>query len=87
MQEQYTNDNKRTNGGIEQTENQQNRTCTDSSSSGLQQLCDHRDDLRDIADSDLPIAWVADALLDVANDIDRNPDRYGGFGTGGGDSE
>jgi hypothetical protein len=35
---------------------------------GLQRLHDNRDVLEDIADSDLPCAWVADALLDAVDD-------------------
>lgn len=35
---------------------------------GLQRLQDNRDVLEDIADSDIPCAWVADALLDAVDD-------------------
>jgi len=34
---------------------------------GLQRLHDNRDVLEDIADSDLPCAWVADVLLDAVD--------------------
>lgn len=33
----------------------------------------HRDDLKDLAESDLPVAWVADALLDVADEEEGDP--------------
>lgn len=35
---------------------------------GVQRLQNHRDDLQDLADSDLPVAWVAEHLLDVIDD-------------------
>lgn len=34
---------------------------------GLQRVRENRDALEDLADSDLPCAWVADALLDAAD--------------------
>jgi len=47
--------------------------------SGVQRLQRYRDDLQDLADSDLPVAWVADALLDVADDVDGDTsDSNGG---------
>lgn len=54
--------------------------------SGVQRLQDHRDDLQDLADSDLPVAWVADALLDVADDVDGDSDQEAD-GSGGGGSD
>jgi len=34
---------------------------------GLQRVRENRNALEDLADSDLPCAWVADALLDAAD--------------------
>ncbi len=36
----------------------------------LEAVREHRDDLEDLAESDLPVNWVAEALLDVADDAD-----------------
>jgi len=50
---------------------------TDSGGAGPgEKIQQRRDDLQDIADSDLPAAWVAEALLDVADD-DQADDRQG----------
>lgn len=38
------------------------------------QIRNHEDDLRGLAESDLPVAWAARALLDAADgDTDRDP--------------
>jgi len=35
-----------------------------------EKIRNHRDDLEHVADSDLPVAWIADALLTIAgNDV------------------
>ena len=44
-----------------------------SAETGLQRVRENRDALEDLADSDLPCAWVADALLDAA-DCDGDTD-------------
>lgn len=53
---------------------------------GVQRLQRHRDDLQDLADSDLPVAWVADALLDVADDAGSDQDGSDGNVSGGSDT-
>jgi len=37
---------------------------------GLELVRDHREDLRDLAKSDLAVNWVAEALLEAADDAD-----------------
>lgn len=34
----------------------------------LSAVQDHREDLEDLAESDLPVAWIAEALLDAEAD-------------------
>jgi len=63
------------------TETADNRRTDSHGATGVQRLQDHRDDLQDLADSDLPCAWVADALLDVADDGDQEVDGSGGGGS------
>ena len=41
---------------------------TPEESSAEAKIEDNRDALEDIADSDLPVAWVADELLAIADD-------------------
>lgn len=54
---------------------------------GLQRLHDSRDVLEDIANSDLPCAWVADALLDIDDDRDTDDtDADSDGSTPGGDA-
>ena len=40
----------------------------ETSSGGLQRVRENREDLRDLAESDLPVARVARALLDAADE-------------------
>lgn len=41
-------------------------------STGLDAAQDHRDDLEALADSDLPAAWVAQAILDTLDETDEH---------------
>lgn len=83
MRNNDANDNKSQYSGTEQTQERMNRRTGNHERSGVQRLQDHRDDIQDLADSDLPCAWVADALLDVADDVDGDSDRDGSGGGGG----
>jgi len=65
-------DNKRTAGAANTDESPTNYTGRDGST-GLQRVRDSQDALQDLADSDLPCAWVAEALLDAA-DVDGDTD-------------
>ena len=39
---------------------------------------EHREDLGNLAESDLPIAWAAEALLDLIDeDVETNSERRG----------
>jgi hypothetical protein len=65
-----------------------NRETDNHGGTGVQRLQDHRDDIQDLADSDLPCAWVADALLDIADDVDGDTgDDVHPTRRNGGDSE
>lgn len=75
----YTNNNP-PDSGDESTAYRQNRADDSPDATGVQRLQNHRDDLQDLADSDLPVAWVADALLDAADDAGRDQDGGGGGG-------
>lgn len=39
-----------------------------SSQSGLDKVREHREELEDLAESDLPVAWIAEHLLDVIDE-------------------
>jgi hypothetical protein len=77
MKHNDTDNNKSRFSGTETTESTANRTADSHAPTGVQRLQHHRDSLQDLADSDLPVAWVAKHLLDV---IDDDAD-------GGGDSD
>ena len=59
------------------TQENKSRPHPESTQQALRQT---RDDLELIAGSDLPAAWVADALLDVADNVDIDQDTADGSG-------
>jgi hypothetical protein len=85
MKHNDTDNNKSRFSGTETTESTANRTADSHASTGVQRLQHHRDELQDLAESDLPVAWVADALLGVADDADSHQDGSDGNGGGGSD--
>lgn len=40
--------------------------------SGLEAVCENREDLEVLAESDLPVDWIAQSLLDAVDDTDMN---------------
>lgn len=71
MNEHDAADNKSTAGAAKTHESTTNHSGRDGST-GLQRVRENRADLEDLADSDLPCAWVADALLDAVDADDGN---------------
>jgi hypothetical protein len=57
-------------------EDEQHANHSDSArdATGLQRVRENRDALEDLAASDLPIAWAADRLLGIADDVDGDQD-------------
>ena len=83
MKYNNTDNNKSRYREAETTENAEDRPTNSRKATGVQRLQRHRGGLRDLADSDLPVAWVADALLDIADDADGDQDGSGEDGSGG----
>lgn len=40
----------------------------ESSGRGIQGVQEHREELEDLADSDLPVSWIAETLLEATDD-------------------